>query len=166
MSHSTDSISQIEFTEEYDMDEYEQYYEEDEVGSLFLVIILCVAMLFCFGVGVVVAVCIILIALGLLALGVLSTSVAVGLYKRSIASGFKTLVISTSTVGGSIIGALGIFILFKITHWGNVPFSTLAGAIGGSIAGLCFGFLAVFTIRKISKIISNKYAKSENNIES
>ena len=159
----TDTISNV-YEDEVELEsDYENAYEDDSPFLIFLLIIAAVVMLFCFGVGVVVAICIILIILGLLALGVISTSLAVGLHKRSIASGFKTMVITSCTFVGGIVGLIMSYLVYvMISGAGHTAMISLAGGFGGALAGLGFGFLAVFAIRKIAKIISNKYNDNQS----
>jgi hypothetical protein len=159
---SMHSFGQTEVLEEWSKDttefkvidnEIDNSYEDDSPFLLLLLIIAAVVMLFCFGVGVVVAVCIILIFSGLLAVGILSTSVAVGLYKKSLASGFKTLIVSSSTTVGAILGFIVTYIIYVLIHQGNIAALLIIGASSGAIGGLGFGYLAVFAFRKMGKII-------------
>ena len=77
----------------------------------------------------------------LIAAGALSASIAIGLYKRSFASGFKTFLVLFFAVTGALIGGTGAVLIasfFHISITGSTLFviATCGGAVGGMITGL------------------------------
>lgn len=82
-----------------------------------------------------------LLLFALIGFGLLSTSVAVGLYKRSVPAGFKTLL---CIVFGSGCAVCGTGLALFVHHFLPLRFSLqsalitgfVAGALGGSIMGL------------------------------
>lgn len=152
----TNSLEHYAFDDD---EEIQDFYQEDEVGSIFMLFIACMVLLFCFGMGLIVAILIILAILILLGIGLFTTSFLVGIYNKSLASGFKTFILTASTLGGTILGGVGIFLLFKIAHWAGVYTGVLVGALSGALAGLSFGFLVVYLFKLLGKAISRKTKK-------
>jgi hypothetical protein len=91
--------------------------------------------------------------------GILSAAILVGAYKKSIAAGFRTLLIITFSIGGIFLGIGGLYlvnILFDLhLHHTVIAWSGLIGGlIGGVVLGLCL-FMTVrlflaFAKRKLS----------------
>jgi len=85
----------------------------------------------------------------LISTGILSAAILVGAYKRSVAAGFKTLVMIICTIGGILLGIGGLYLV-------NIVFDlhlhqTLiiwAGLIGGLIGGIVLG-LCLFMITRL-----------------
>jgi len=95
-----------------DTEEYEDFAPGLGIFALFALVFILV----CVGVGVVLTVLGLLILFGLIGVGILSVSILVGLSKKSFTKGFKTFLVSTTTIGGLLIGLTGFWVLNKITH--------------------------------------------------
>ena len=102
------------------------------------------------GIGIVLSILILLIIFGLIGAGILSISVLVGLNKKSFSKGFKTLLISTSTIGGLLLGISGFWLLNKITHWWTFPNSLLIGSFSGLFSGFLFGMFLFYILQKLT----------------
>jgi hypothetical protein len=94
----------------------------------------------------------ILFLVGLFAMvsaGVLSTGILVGMQRRSVAAGFKTILVIVSCFGGIFVGATGVWLIVKgfHLHWRGRT-ALLAGGAGGAIGGLLLG-LVVFYILSV-----------------
>lgn len=97
---------------------------------------------------------------GLVTAGIISSSILVGLYKRSVAAAFKSLLLITCGIGGAVTGIFGLWAanrLFHIWHLStsNIAWIGVAGGLAGgivlalSILGLIRLFLA-FATKKLS----------------
>lgn len=111
------------------------------------------------GAGIVLTALGLLIILGLIGVGILSASILVGLNKKSFTKGFKTFLISTTTIGGLFIGMAGVFIFNNSTHGSNLYTSLMAGSIIGLIAGLFGGLFAIYAIQKLTTYVKTKLTK-------
>jgi hypothetical protein len=100
-------------------------------------------------VGSMAAALILLVLLGIASAGILSAGVLVGLYRRSISAGFRTVLYLVCTLGGIVFG-VGAFYL--VNHFFHLHFTykniLLAGAGGGLLGGLLLG-LVVFQLIKL-----------------
>ncbi len=108
------------------------------------------------GTGIVVAVLTLFIIFGLITTGVLSVSVMVGLNKKSFMTGFKTFVITCSTVFSALIMALFFFIYNKIVHWWSGEKAALIGICTGLIAGFLLGALLMLIVRRLTEFFKTK----------
>ncbi len=82
----------------------------------------------------------------LISVGILSTSVAVGLYKRSAAAGFKTLLVIVFGAGCAVCGLVLSLMVQRFYPEHLSAFTALtAGIIAGAFGGIVIG-LSLFTI--------------------
>lgn len=134
---------------------------DDEEFNLFLLslasIFIC-AMIGAAIIGAIAASLFLFFVFALIALGVLSTSIALGLYKRSFSAGFQTFMMILFGVCCSIIGGVGLLI---VDHLAGLQPSHMTSFLVGTAAGLIGGLLmAIATIRMfqwIAKIIARKF---------
>ena len=110
----------------------------------------------CVGVGIVITVGALLIIFGLISVGILSASILVGVNKKSLATGFKTFLVSSSTIGGLVICGLGLWLLNKITHWWTTKTAIIIGATCGLLAGFIFGLLAFYILQQLTTFLKKK----------
>lgn len=89
-------------------------------------------------VGAMAATLIIFALFALAAIGALSTSIAVGLYKKSFASGFKTFLLIAFGAGCSFFGGAGLFAVHFFFH---LPLSAGLCVLVGGISGLIGGII-------------------------
>ncbi|GAA4308306.1 hypothetical protein [Nibribacter koreensis] len=125
-------------------------------GLLFFLLLGIGIVLACIGAGIVLTVISLFIVFGLITVGVLSTSVMVGLYHKSLAKGFKTFVVLFSGASGVVICAIALGIINAIAHWWTTLFAIMMGAGLGLVAGLIFGYLAHYTLKRLSTMFMDK----------
>jgi hypothetical protein len=82
--------------------------------------------------------------------GILSTAIIVGLYKRSVTAGFKTLFILTSSACGIMKGIGGIYL---INHLFQLHLSRIAIVLSGFAGGLAGGVLLALAIIGIIRVM-------------
>jgi hypothetical protein len=134
-------------------------YAEDDDFDLFLLLFGITVVSFTLGVaatGALVATLILLCIAALAAAGVVSTSIIVGMYRRSFAAGFSTFLFIICSIGGMIAGAGSFWLaatLFKL----NVSHSTALTA--GIVSGFLAGILLAFALVKIARGITSYYKK-------
>jgi hypothetical protein len=119
-------------------------------GLLIGAVIMAMGFLVLIGVGIVLAALVFGFVAVLVSAGVLSTSVIVGLNKRSFTKGFKTFIYLLPSSFGLLLGALCLALLNMITHWFSTGIATLIGAASGLTAGLCIGVLVLFAIQRLT----------------
>lgn len=124
--------------------------------QFFAVLFLLGIALLMVGVGIGLLVLGLLIFFGLVSFGVLSTSLVVGINSRSIKSGFKTLVMLSSTIGGLLLGSVGFWFQNRVQHWWTSEFALISGAICGLFVGLLFGLLTVYVFRRLTNYFKRK----------
>ncbi len=78
----------------------------------------------------------------LVSAGVISTAILVGVYKRSITAGFRTLLFIICPIGSIIAGMTGLYLINKIfvLHLSH-SFIAWAGLIGGLAGGILLAIL-------------------------
>lgn len=107
--------------------------------------------------GAVIAMFIFLLLFALITIGVLSTSVAIGLYKKSFSAGFKSFLMILLGSGCAVISAIGLFIA---DYFFQLPISTFAIVIVGLMSGATGGIIMAIAmhrvIRTILKIITQR----------
>jgi hypothetical protein len=82
--------------------------------------------------------------------GIVSASLLIGLYKRSLQAGFKAFLF----ISGSVLGiAFGLFVLWLINQFFHLNLTGYQMLFCGAGGGLAGGFLLGFIIYKMSKSI-------------
>jgi hypothetical protein len=133
--------------------------KDDEFG-IFLLAIAAIFICVMIGaaiVGAFAAAFVLFFVFALVTLGVLSASVAIGLYKRSFAAGFKTFLMILFGVSCSIVGALGLLFadqLFNLQISSST--SLLVGLSGGLIGGILLAITSLHAFRWLIKLLSRK----------
>lgn len=131
----------------------------DEEFNLFLLAMLSVGVFAMMGatiIGAVVASLILFFLFALIAVGVLSTSVAIGLYKRSYAAGFKSFLIILFTVMCAGIGYTGALIAGTLFE---LPISASTAALTGAIGGFLGGWLMALATYQTIQLVIHYFAK-------
>lgn len=91
----------------------------------------------------------------LIAVGILSSSVLIALYKKSWLAGFRTFLFLSLSFAGGISGALTGWGLGKIFHFSMSDRSAaLIGALGGVAAGLLLTAVILLITKKLGKMLS------------
>ena len=144
-------------------DETSQFDETDDFspGLFFFALIGVAIVLFSIGIGIAIIVLFLILLFGLVTFGVLSTSIIVGINKKSFSKGFKTFIILFSTICGSLICGMLFFSINEYYHWWSRMNSTIIGLSSGLFAGLLFGISTYYIIRYFTN-----YFKKKLNLES
>jgi hypothetical protein len=121
------------------------------------------AVLFLFGIvllgvgaGIILTVLGLFILFGFVSFGILSTSLIVGLHKKSFEKGFKVFIVLSSTFVGLLLGLVSFWLQNKIQHWWTTPFALVSGAICGLLGGLVFGVLTFYVFKRLSSYFKIK----------
>lgn len=142
-------------------DYHEDYYEEDaqyESPLLLAFGIFAIALcLFTFISGLVISAAIIILIVLLTIAGVISTSVIVGLRKKSFSKGFSTFIILSSAVFGigtsALIGSIRNHFFEHLDSFQNLDSYIAIGAI----TGLTLGFTIMKLFKKTFEFLKRKY---------
>ena len=135
---------------------------ENEEFNLFLFSILILGIIFiCISIllAIVAVLLLSLIIFGFIAVGALSTSVLVGINKKSFTAGFKTFVVVFSTFAFATIGCGSFWFFNRIVHWWSQTESIIVGTTVGLISGFLTGLLIAFVIKKLSTFLKYKLEK-------
>lgn len=131
--------------------------DEDFAPGLGLFALFGIGFIFvCVGAGVALTVFGLLILFGLISLGALSASVLVGLNRKSFATGFKTFLVFSTTIGGLIICGAGFWMLNKFVHWWSAKTAILVGVSLGFVAGLVCGLIAFYVLQRLTTFLKSK----------
>ncbi len=128
----------------------EEKFKSDEPMDLFLLIVLFIIFCVAIGIGVTLTFLALSIVFGLVAFGVLSTSIIVGLNKKSFEKGFKTLIILSSTIFGILLSLVLFWFQNKIQHWWSMQTALISGFIFGALSGFLVGKLAVYILKRMT----------------
>jgi hypothetical protein len=132
----------------------------DDEFNLFLLSLLSIffcAMIGAAILGAIVAALVLFFFFSLIAVGVLSASVAIGLYKHSFAAGFKSFLMILFSASCAAVGGIGSYLanyLFDL----NVSTVTviIIGVAGGLIGGLIMAAATYHLFRWIIKMATQK----------
>ena len=131
----------------------------DEEFNLFLFAILILGIIFiCISIliALIIAILCLFAIFGFILVGALSTSVIVGINKKSFTSGFKAFVTVFSTFAFGLIGIGSFWILNKLLHWWSETKAIIIGLSIGLLSGLIAGFLLAYLINKLSTFLKSK----------
>lgn len=138
-------------------DNFHEEIENDFSPGLAMFALFGIGFMFiCIEASIVLTVIGVLILFGLIGAGILSASVLIGLYNKSFKKGFKTLIISVTTIGGLFIGATGFWLLNKIVHWFTTQTALTIGSIGGLLTGFLLGLLMFYMLQKLTTFLKDK----------
>jgi hypothetical protein len=139
--------------------ETEEFEDVDDFApGLFLFAVLGFAAIFMSTVaGVVLTILGLLILLALIGAGIFSASILVRLNKKSFTQGFKTFLVSTTTIGGLFVGIAGAWIFNNSTHGSTLHTALVAGSIIGLLAGLSFGLFTFYVLQKLTTYLKTKF---------
>lgn len=98
---------------------------------------------------------VLLILFGLIGLGIFSATVLVGLNKNSLASGFKTFLVSVSMIGGVILSSALCWILNEFQHWWTYQTALAIGAGLGLLGELIFGFILFWDLQRLTSFLKS-----------
>jgi hypothetical protein len=110
-------------------------------------------------VGAAIMVGFLLVLFALVSAGVLSTGVLVGMYRRSVAAGFRTLLVIVCGLAGLFTGAVGLWLIGRIftLHW-KAQSALLTGALGGLAGGIILGLILFFIFNSFFRFCKRRLA--------
>jgi len=125
--------------------------QPDDEFNIFLVAITIAFFSMVIGGALIGALAAILVLLSLFALvsaGILSAGLLSALYRRSIAAGFRTILLVICSLGGILGGTICFWLINRIFNIHlTSPTAALVGAFGGLLCGLLLGFLLAGILR-------------------
>lgn len=132
--------------------------ENDFSPGLFFIALLGIAfMVIGLGCGIAITFLAVLFIGGLVATGVLTTAILVGLYKKSLTAGFRMFLLLGSTCVGAFLGAACFWLYNNITHWWTVEYAVSIGALLGLLAGVLFGYTAYYLFQRLISYLKEKF---------
>lgn len=138
-------------------------YESDEEMNLFLSVFALLAISVMAGVAVItigLALIVLVAIVALIGAGILSASIGVGLYKKSVQAGVRTAVILLMMLVCAVGGAALSWILSKLFDVQiSIKTITLIGAGAGALGGMLAAFSIFWLIRKIFNVLRDKMEK-------
>ncbi len=140
------TIIQTDTTAATTIDPYEGS-DDFSPGLAFFALIGIGFILLCVGAGMTLTVIGLFVIFGLIALGILSASVLIGINKKSFALGFRTFLVSASTIGGALLSGLGCWALNKILDWWAPQKAIAVGTSIGLVSGALFGFIIFYILQ-------------------
>jgi hypothetical protein len=134
--------------------------QPDDEFNLFLfayLIAFCSVVVVAVIVGSVAVIMILLALFALVSAGIVSAGVLVGIYKRSVAAGFRALLVIVCSLGGIVAGAGGLWLIDRLfpIHLGGRA-AALLGAAGGLVGGLLMGIVVFQIIRPFIRYFRQK----------
>jgi len=128
--------------------------------ALFALMFLVVALIL-IGVGIVVGIVACCIAAVLFAVGVLSSSVVVGILTRRPAAGVRAFLLQCSLLAGIPAGILCAWLAHSIASAAGPGWLiSLYGALGGAVAGVIIALLLDFIFLRLRRWASEKMGKA------
>ncbi|CAN5798180.1 hypothetical protein BH10BAC2_BH10BAC2_30570 [soil metagenome] len=137
----------------------EAQYEDDEFNIFLLVFAIGVigAIMGAAIIGAFAAVLFLLLLFVFVAMGIVSASVIIGLYKKSFESGFKSFIMILSAITGVILGAGAFWSINKIFRLEISDGTTfITGSCGGLVAGFIISYASLKLIRVLIFIFKGK----------
>jgi hypothetical protein len=107
-------------------------------------------------IGTVLTLIILLGIFAMVSLGILSSSIIVGIYTRSITKAFKTLFTLCSIAAGGILGCTILYTLNIFTHWYKAADAILMGGMFGLVAGLAGGMISFYFLQRLVAWLRSK----------
>jgi|GEM_PF-2453181 len=126
--------------------------------ALFGLIFFVVAMIL-LGVGIALGVFVSILAFVLLSLGVISSSVVVGMRRKSAGAGIRMFLILTGLLGGIPSGILCAWIASNFMDMAGVNAKILVyGGLSGAVSGLFLAVMFDFIYRNSSRWIEQRFS--------
>jgi hypothetical protein len=126
-------------------------------GLLFLTLIGIGLISVCIGIGSIVTIVLLALLFGFISLGILSSSVIVGLNRRSFTAGFKTFIVSITSVARIVLGITALYLtnyLFDL-HLSH-SITLCVGAGGGLVAGFILGLISFIMLQQFLRFFKQR----------
>lgn len=99
--------------------------------------------------GSLIVLLLLLAVFSLVSMGILSAGILVGWYRRSVAAGFKTVLMIVTISGGALCGAGAFWLINRVFDIHLRPVTAaLTGAFSGLVGGLLLGLILFNIIRQ------------------
>ena len=122
------------------------------IGSIFIAAMFGAAII-----GAFLAAFAIFLLFSLTAFGMISTSLAIGLYKRSFTTGFKSLFLIFFGTTAAVLGTGSVFILKLFIPLSiSSAYLALIGFLGGLAGGLLLGRVLFFIVKELITALSQR----------
>lgn len=136
---------------------YNSEQDDFSPGLGLMVLLLLIFIAVCFGIGVILISLLLFLLFVFLGTGIMSTSILVGLHKRSAASGFKTLIVLTASVLGLFLGLTTLLLYNHFADTFTIGKSVLIGSLSGLISGLLLGLLISNVLNRLFRILRDRF---------
>ena len=127
------------------------------VGIFFGICLIFLTLILWIGADIILALLGMMAMVLLVSMGIISTSIMVGLNKKSFESGFKTFILLSAAIGGTCICTTGFWLLNALLGWVSTTAAVLMGAVFGLVSGLVFGYALYYLIRGVTNYYKRKF---------
>ena len=117
-------------------------------------------------VGIVLCLLFVALLISLLAAGLISTSVLVGLHQKSTQQGFKTFFIAGSIIASTLASVLVFWIGNVILKWTVTEMAIFFGLVWGVLSGWLLGYLLFMAYKRITLYLKVKYTSEKQSFSS
>ena len=134
--------------------------ELDDEFNLFLLIFAICVLSFTLGAVVTGTILVSIVLLAIVAMstaGIISTAIIIGIYRRSFAAGFKTLLLLGCSIGGILAGGSSFWLIARLFH---LQVNSVTAITAGILSGLAGGILLALSLYKIIRLLST-YGKNK-----
>jgi len=126
-------------------------------GMAFFALVGFCLILISIGAGIVITITVLFMLFGFVSVGIISASVFVGLKKKSLTKGFKTFLVLSVSIIGSIIGFVALFLINKLFHFHLTgPTILIMGSLSGLIGGIILGLVAFAVFLRLINYFKDK----------
>jgi hypothetical protein len=108
------------------------------------------------GAGIIVSMVCFFLLLTFVSVGIVSTSIIVGLHKKSFERGFKIFIISSSSFAGTLLFTIVFWAINHVMHWFTTKTALLTGACFGLVSGFILGLLVAYILKKLTNYFKGK----------
>lgn len=131
-------------------------YDDFEPTVAVFLVVFTIALIISIIVGVGLAAMAGLIIFAFISIGIVSASIIGGLYKRSLSTAFKILIVSFSMFINALGFGIAAWILNAIGHWADMPAAILTGLAIGAAGGFMLGMAVYYTFKWLVALIKEK----------
>jgi hypothetical protein len=133
-------------------------YNDDDftVFLLYFGMVACGVIVIGIGLGIAITIGLLFLIAAMVTAGIISASVIVGIYTRSLTKGFKVFFMSCSIIAGGIFGAAGLWLLNLSTGWHDTGNAILLGAGCGLVSGLAGGMISFYFLQRLVARLRSK----------
>jgi hypothetical protein len=131
------------------------------IFAAIMIMVMVVACMMLLGLGLAAGIVVCALAGALTAFGILSSSVAIGIIRRSPASGFRALFVQVGAVAGIPCGIAAMWLVSWLagTHW-SAAWRILAGSVCGLGCGVAVALLFNFAWGRAARWLLSRHEKT------